>query len=68
MFVISAIIVLFIINVALSFSTVVGEAIVVELSKIKDDQEEKSGDNAKDYISMFFIFKDINDSRINGAT
>ena len=50
--------ILFIINLCLSFSTVLGEAIVVELSKTGDVGEESSN-NAKDNISLFFVFKNI---------
>lgn len=46
---------LFTINMCLSFSTVLGEAIVVELSK----NNEGCTDDAKDNISLFFIFKNI---------
>lgn len=50
---------LFIINTCLAFSTVLGEALVVELSRMGDKEETHVGDTAKDYISMFFIVKDI---------
>lgn len=49
---------LFIINMSLAFSSVLGEAIVVELSKLNTNEEHR-GDNAKDYVSLFFIFKDV---------
>jgi folate/biopterin transporter len=45
---------LFIINMALSFSTVLGEAIVVELSQLHKDSNDNS---AKDYVSLFFFCK-----------
>jgi folate/biopterin transporter len=49
---------LFFANVALSFSSVIGEAIVVELSK-SETYDQHSSNNAKDNISSFFILKNI---------
>lgn len=43
---------LFCVNIGLSFSTVLGEAVVVELSQLETD---KNG--AKDYVSLFFFTK-----------
>jgi Na+/melibiose symporter-like transporter len=54
-----ATILLFMINACLAFSTVLGEAIVVELSKMNEDEEINKNDRAKDYISSFFLIKDI---------
>jgi folate/biopterin transporter len=48
-----ATILLLLINLGLSFSTVVGEAIVVELSQLSKDDSSKT----KDYVSMFFFCK-----------
>lgn len=50
------------INICAAFSSVLGEAIVVELSKIKVDDyttDEESQNAAKDYVSLFMIFKYI---------
>jgi Na+/melibiose symporter-like transporter len=44
---------LFLINLGLSFSTVLGEAMVVELSQLNKD----SNNAAKDYVSLFFFCK-----------
>lgn len=53
--------VLFFVNVCNAFSSVLGEAIVVELAKsnaiIKEDSEEEGKTNAKEYVSLFMIFK-----------
>jgi hypothetical protein len=48
---------LFIINLSVAFTTVLGEAIMVELSKTKDEQDPES--KAKDYVSNFFFMKDV---------
>ena len=45
---------LLIINICLSFSTVLGEAIVVELSKL---ETTNNASTAKDYVSLFFFCK-----------
>ncbi len=45
---------LLLINVCLSFSSVLGEAIVVELSQL---EKVNSSSSAKDYVSLFFFFK-----------
>ncbi len=49
-----AILCLLIINICVSFSTVLGEAIVVELSQL---QKVNSSSSAKDYVSLFFFCK-----------
>jgi folate/biopterin transporter len=49
---------LFLVNIALSFSSVIGEAIVVELSK-SSSYDVAASNNAKDNISAFFIIKNI---------
>jgi len=69
-----SVITLFFINVAVAFSTVLGEAIVVELSNLdnlnfsinenhnendKENLETKKDHKAKDLISLFFILKHI---------
>lgn len=69
-----AVIALFLVNVAVAFSSVLAEAIVVELSKLDEAEKsfeasdnDNSNDNdfeqkdtkAKDLISMFLILKDI---------
>lgn len=51
---IGAIISLIIINICISFSTVLGEAIVVELSQL---EKVNTSSSAKDYVSMFFFCK-----------
>lgn len=48
--------ILFLINCGLSFSTVLGEAVVVELSQIHDESD-KDKSSAKDYVSLFFFCK-----------
>jgi folate/biopterin transporter len=48
--------ILFMINCGLSFSTVLGEAVVVELSQIQDESD-KDKNSAKDYVSLFFFCK-----------
>lgn len=57
---------LLLINIGLAFSSVIGEAVVVELSQLDEistNSESHGGENkdhkAKDLISMFFIIKDI---------
>lgn len=49
------------INICAAFSSVLGEAIVVELakanSKLKNESEEEGGESAKEYVSLFMIFK-----------
>jgi folate/biopterin transporter len=54
-----AIFFLLLINIFISFSTVLGEAVVVELSQLEkiDSSKEESSASAKDYVSMFFFFK-----------
>ncbi len=47
---------LLIINICLSFSTVLGEATVVELSQIEKVDSDSS---AKNYVSLFYFFKNI---------
>ena len=47
---------LFVNSFALSFSSVLGEAIVVELSNI---EFEGSHELAKNYVSLFFLFKQL---------
>jgi hypothetical protein len=47
------VILLFLINLCFSFASVIGEAIVVELSSDGTDNNEK----AKDYVSLFFLTK-----------
>jgi folate/biopterin transporter len=49
----SATALLLLINLGLSFSTVVGEAIVVELSQLSKEDSSKT----KDYVSLFFFCK-----------
>jgi Na+/melibiose symporter-like transporter len=51
--------VLFMVNLALSFSSVIGEAVVVETSKYDNTDEQEANNNAKDNISSFFILKNI---------
>jgi folate/biopterin transporter len=44
------------VNFSLSYSTVIGEAVVVEISKLeKNDKDSK----AKDYVSMFFLARTV---------
>jgi len=50
----SAILCLLLINVSVSFSTVLGEAVVVELSQL---EKVNSSSSAKDYVSLFFFCK-----------
>jgi folate/biopterin transporter len=50
----SAILCLLLINVCVSFSTVLGEAVVVELSQL---EKVNSSNHAKDYVSLFFFCK-----------
>ena len=52
----STLICLFLISLSNSFSSVLGEAIVVELSNI---EFKGSHEKAKNYVSMFFLFKNI---------
>jgi folate/biopterin transporter len=54
-----AIFFLLLINIFISFSTVLGEAVVVELSQLEKigSNKEESSASAKDYVSMFFFFK-----------
>jgi hypothetical protein len=49
---------LFFVNTALAFSSVIGEAIVVELSQV-DLNSTNSSNTAKDNISSYFILKNI---------
>jgi len=49
-----AILCLLTINICISFSTVLGEAIVVELSQL---EKVNASSSAKDYVSMFFFCK-----------
>jgi Na+/melibiose symporter-like transporter len=51
--------VLFMVNMALSFSSVIGEAVVVETSKYDNTDEQEANNNAKDNISSFLISKNI---------
>ncbi len=50
---------LIIINISSAFSSILGEAIVVDLAKniTSASSEEEKSKNAKDYISLFMIFK-----------
>lgn len=49
---------LFLVNVTLSFLSVLGEAVVVELSNLdKIEGSESSHEEAKNYVSYFFLFK-----------
>lgn len=49
---------LFTISFCTSFASVIGEAIVVELSNIQNIEEIKQSDEkAKNYVSLFFLFK-----------
>ena len=52
---------LFFVNLAISFSTVIGEAIVVELTNLDQitSEDQNNQHNAKDLISSFFIIKSI---------
>ena len=51
-----ATILLTLVNCGLSFSTVLGEAIVVELSQLEEDKT-KVNEKAKNYVSLFFATK-----------
>jgi len=52
------IILLLLINTGVSFSTVIGEAIVVELSQMdKNISDEEKDDKAKDNVSLYMLFK-----------
>jgi hypothetical protein len=55
----TATLVLFLVNTTLAFSTVIGEAIVVEVSRDSHADEKEASSNAKDNISSFFIIKNI---------
>lgn len=48
---------LLLINIGLSFSTVLGEAVVVELSQLERNTNGNEADAAKDYVSLFFFCK-----------
>ena len=51
-----ACVMIFLINLTLSFCSVLGEAVVVELSKMEtEDQESK----AKDFVSLFFLARTV---------
>lgn len=50
----SAVFCLLLINISISFSTVLGEAVVVELSQL---EKVNSSNSAKDYVSLFFFCK-----------
>jgi MFS family permease len=47
---------IFLINITLSFCSVVGEAIVVELSKLETHDKDSK---AKDYVSLYFLSRTI---------
>jgi Na+/melibiose symporter-like transporter len=47
------------VNMSFSFLTVLGEAIVVELSKLDKSITDESHNDAKKYVSYFFLLKNI---------